>query len=124
MLDESASKPTDENYVVVSKIIYIYDAEKVEENNQMIILPQLYYEASTQQIQDVSTTNDVEAFGRRATVPSSLLTTNSVSDLRSPEEFEHDIIDLRYEKMKFCNRYFCICIVICVIIIVVIFYSR
>jgi ABC-type transport system involved in multi-copper enzyme maturation permease subunit len=98
--------PTDENDVVTSEIIYIYDAEKVEENTKTIILPQLYNEAITQTIQDISTTTDENASGQIVT---------------------ENIIESQYEQRSFYINHISVCFIlsiICMLILIMIFHPR
>ena len=88
------------------EIIYIYDAEKVEENTKTIILPQLYTEAITQSIQDISTTTDEEA---------------------SEQIFTENIIESQYEKGLFYINHIGVCFIlsiICMLILIMIFQPR
>jgi hypothetical protein len=105
---------SDVNDPTSKPIVYIYDAEKVEETNRMVILPQLYTVASTETIQDISNTIDVE--------------TSPIINLRPLDRIiMENLIDTQYNQMSFYINHIGICIVmaiICVIIIGFIYFPR
>jgi len=88
------------------EIVYVYDAEKVIEKNKMVILSQLYTEASIDTIQDISTTTDEEA----STATAQIVTENTI-------EQQYEINTYYINNIGVCF----VTSVICIIIIIMIY---